>query len=1126
MDFFGVRSFGLSILAAIPLCGLAYPQDPADAPAFSAADLDFFEAKIRPLLIDNCFECHASTSKKIKGEFKLDSYADLMHGGRSGVVVVPGDVEASALIAALRYEGEVQMPPSAKLEDANIALIEEWVRRKLPMPDASSPVNDAAAKKKELALAHWAFQPLGDAQPPAVKDSAWCANGIDRFVLARLEALGIPAPKRADRATLLRRLSFDLTGLPPTPEEIDRFAADGTSGAWEREVDRLLASPHYGERWGRAWLDLARYSDSNGLDENLAMSTAFRYRDWVVRALNADLSYDRFLTWQLAGDLLPQPENHEQLRDQLIATGFLVLGPKMLAEQDKEKLAFDVVDEQIDVAFRTFQGLTLGCARCHDHKFDPIAQREYTAVAGMFKSTATMANMGFVSRWNERELASKAEIEARHAAQAAVAEAKSALEKLRSTADDALHTRWIAQTDAYLLAATAAGGGAVIVEAEEQSRGNLIRDDSTYATKDVVIARTGSGGLQFSEYDLTFAAGGRQVLEVRMAAEEKRPMRVLLDGVVVFESALNESTGSWKLDGQRWFKVGALEVRSGRNVLRLERDGSVPHLDQLLLYPASDSSDGPGWPVENNPWAAGLAPALVRAWAVRLETAQHSADPVFGLWSRFAALDASAFEPRAKALVQTLREEQAAGKFTQNPLVLRLLDGLEPQSPRELAGRYQTLFSSVDADWRELRAKDPKAERLPGDGAEELRKLIHADGGLFHLSAGELEPLYPEASRAELVAARGALEAREHAMPPALETAPGVRDAEQIAGIPLMRRGNHLDKSADSVPRGVLGQVASKLESPSIPEQESGRLQLAQWMLDPEHPLTSRVMVNRLWQGHFGFGIVRTASNFGLRGDTPSHPELLDWLAREFVRQQWSLKSMHKLICMSSIYQSACDASADIEREDPTNRLLSHQNRRRLDAEEVRDGMLATSQLLDPALGGSLLEIGNGDYVTNDQSKDSARYDAPRRSIYLPIIRNSMLDLFSAFDYPDPSVTVEQRPATTSPNQALYLMNSPFVTKACAKLARQAIEATSDSRARVANLYRAVHARAPTVDEASRALGFIARATEQPQAERPHTNVGLSADPAASEGALRREGEAWSLLAQVLLISNEFLYVD
>ena len=1107
--------------AALALC--TEPQSRERATSASEDDLDFFESRVRPLFAEKCYGCHSSAAEKLKGGLRLDTREAILAGGASGPVIVAGDPDASLLIQAVRYGGDVQMPPKGKLDDASIDVLVAWVRRGAPLPDARAAGDDESARS--ASSDHWAFQRIADPAPPEVAGELWCRNDIDRFVLARLEAQGLAPAPEADRRTLLRRLCFDLIGLPPTDEELELFERDASPDAWGKQIDRLLASPHYGERWGRYWLDLARYSDSNGLDENLAMSNAWRYRDWVVRAFNEDLPYDSFVTYQLAGDLLPEPADERELRDRLIATGFLVLGPKMLAEQDKAKLVLDVVDEQLDVTFRALTGLTLGCARCHDHKFDPISQRDYYAVAGVFKSTATMANTNFVSRWNERELAPRAAIEARNAAIAARDAARKEHDELRARADDELLARWTADSSSYLLAGTEAARGALLVEAEESSRGNLIADKDQFGSEAVTVARTSREGEQFAEYDLTFAEGGSQQLEIRMAAEESRPMRVLLEGHVVFESVLGEVTGSWKPDGQRWFRLGAIAVRAGRNVLRLERaSGSVPHLDQLLFVPIPEGRALIDWPIEGNPWASGLAPSIVRAWASYVEVAERRSDRWLSLWTRFARLDAANFDARAAELTAQLREERSAGRLDWNPLVLGLLDGLPPTSLRELAGRYQTLLSSVDRVWRERKQRDAAAEKLDDAAEEALRQVVHGPASPFRLPAAEIGHFYSAPKREQIDAARAQVDQLERATPPEFDSALAVRDAEKPENVPLLRRGNHLDQSDGAIPRGTLAIFESLVPPAPISESESGRLQLAQSLASPEHPLTSRVISNRLWQGHFGDGLVRSSSNFGLRGETPSHPELLDWLAREIVRRGWSLKAMHRLICSSATYRMSSAANDAAAMKDPENRLLWRHSRRRLEAESIRDSMLAASGQLDRALGGSLVEAKNGDYITNDQSKLAARFDAPRRSLYLPVVRNAMLDLFAAFDYLDPSVTVEQRPQTTSPSQALYLMNSPLVIDASRTIADAAT--AEDARGRVDALYRRALSRPARDHEVERALRFVERLS------RPSPNVSSAADvgqPAVDVAPAPRdasEREAWRALAQVLLVSNEFLFVD
>lgn len=1133
-----VAVVGLPLLAPLGNAGARVAQDAERGPQ-NGPDVDHFESKVRPLLAQHCYECHSGAAARPKGRLRVDSRAALLEGGLSGPALVPGDVEGSLLVEVVRYGGDMQMPPKGKLSDAEIALVEEWVRRGAAFPESISesiadeeretgePAGIVAATANEL----WSLAPLAGAQPPTVKDDSWCANEIDLFVRARHEELGVEPAPRADRRTLLRRLSLDLTGLPPTLEELESFERDATPDAWAKQIERLLASPHYGERWGRYWLDLARYSDSNGLDENLAMSHAWRYRDWVVRALNQDLPYDQFATWQIAGDLLPEPEDPRQLADQLTATGFLVLGPKMLAEQDKEKLSFDIVDEQMDVACRTFLGLTMGCARCHDHKFDPISQADYYSLAGVFKSTATMANFDFVSGWNERELGPAAAIEARRAHVAKLDAARGDVERLRKEADEALLRSWSADTAKYLLAAANASHGALVLEAEEQSRGNLIVDDKTYGSAQTVVTRTGAGGVQFAEFDVTVASAGRRQLEVRLAAMESRPVQVSVDGAVVFDAALGETTGSWNPDGQRWLRVGVLELRAGRNVLRFERDGAMPHFDKLALIDVPAGRESCAWPVEGNAWAEGLAPEIVRAWTLALMASARREDPVFALWHAFAALhretaegssvEAGLFEARAAALVERLRAERDAGKLAVwNSHVLGLLDGLAPSSLRELAGRYQALFSAAETAWRDRRSQgDKKIEKLDDAGLEGLRLVLRGGESPLRLSTEAMAPHYREDDRVAIAAAQAGAEELERTLPAEFEVALAVRDAKEVGGLPLFKRGSHLDRAGEPLPRRFFDALELDCESPPIAEGASGRLEFTRWMFDPRNPLPARVIANRLWQGHFGRGLVASSSNFGARGDQPTHPELLDWLARELVRRDWSLKSLHRTICLSATYQLSTREDAAARALDPENLALWRFERRRMDAETLRDNVLALSGKLERDVGGTLMALANRGYVTNDQSNDSTRYDSPRRSIYLPIIRNAMFDLFSAFDYPDPSVTVDSRPATTSPAQALYLMNSPLLHSASSALAA-ATAPFEDARERIAELYRRALLREPTARETARALAFVLDQTPL-EGARVAANVGEA--PAATPPPVR---DPWREFAQVLLASNEFLYID
>jgi hypothetical protein len=783
----------------------------------------------------------------------------------------------------------------------------------------------------------------------------------------------------------------------------------------------------------------------------------------------------------------------------------------MLAEQDKLKLEMDVVDEQLDVAAQAFMGLTMGCARCHDHKFDPLSQRDYTALAGVFKSTSTMANLDFVSRWRQRELAPAARIEERARQVAGIEETKAKVEGHVRAGLDQLAAGNAAEVSRYLLAATAASERALWLEAEEFSRGNLNVNRESFGSAAEPVLHSHEGGVQFVEYDLAFAAPARLRLEVRRAAAESRPMRLLLDGVLVVEGVLGEPTGGWNLADQRWTSVALVDVHAGRNVLRLERDGVVPHLDQLLLVPAETLEDQ-RW-LTGDPLAERLAPEALRAWVARLERAGRGADLLFDLWASFAALEPASFEVRASELVTELR---AAATRPTNALVATLLDGLAPLALRELAGRYQTLFSAVQQAWTAQRAAEATKQKstLDDPAQEELRLVLHGDAGPFALPRAAAEARFDEPRRNELALARAELATREAALLPAFARSPGVRDAEKKVDLPLHIRGSHLNLGSEPIARGFPAVLTALVPAPPIPAEASGRLELARWLTDPEHPLTARVSANRVWQNHFGQGLVTSPSNFGRRGALPTHPELLDWLARTLVRDGWSLKSLHRRILLSATYRQSSLATPAVLAQDPENRLYAHQNRRRLEAEAVRDALLATAGTLDLTLGGTLLDTGDGDYVTNDQSGNAGRYDAPRRTLYLPIVRNALYDFLGAFDYRDPSIPVDQRSTTTTASQALWLMNSPLALDAARHVAEAAANAASEPVARVEALYRRVLGRAPDEHERGLTLAFLERlAAPQPTAGAPES---VHTDPAA----------AWRSLAHTLLCSNEFLHVD
>ncbi|MFN7671526.1 MAG: DUF1549 domain-containing protein [Planctomycetota bacterium] len=935
----------------------------------------------------------------------------------------------------------------------------------------------APALAQEACDPDWAFRPWRTATPPTVADIAWNAHPIDRFVRARLDAAGVTPVAAADERTLIRRATFALTGLPPTPDEVDAFLADSAPGAFARVVDRLLASPHYGEHQARAWLDLARYSDSNGLDENLAFGNAWRYRDWVVQAHNHDLPYDRFVAMQIAGDLLA--DDPAVGVDGYVATGFLALGPRMLAEQDKEKLVLDTVDEQVDLVGRTVLGLTIGCARCHDHKFDPIPTADYYALAGVFRSSKSFHHLDHVSRWFDREAASDAAVAARKAAEARRDDAEKAYAAAAAGAAAELRARIVGDAGRYLLAGHDLLRRSVFVQAEDATATSLGADDRLYGDGATKILHTHQGGEQFAAWRVTAPAAGRYQLAVRFAAQESRPMRVRLDDAVVAEAALAATTGGWRAEHQQWHAVASVALAAGAHTVRLEAVGPhVPHLDAVLLTPAASAADGD------------LLAPVVRQAATALATGASNA--VLRFWRELCDGDEAAFAVRAGA---------AQGK---GGLAAILLGGQPPATPRELAARAQVFFAAADAaaTAAQRAKKDDKSPlRLDEPLLEAARSLLHDGGGLLAVPEPELRPFHAPDTALRLQQLADAREAAKQAVPARAPTVMCVADDKPV-DLPVHLRGSHLTLAAQPTPRGVLSALAAFVPQPAMPDERSGRAELAAWMFRPEQALAARVLANRIWQRAFGQGLSRSPSNFGRRGDQPRDLDLLDWLAADLRASGWSQKALWRRILLSRTWQLGSDAPPTMRERDPDNRLLARQNRVRLSAEAVRDAMFAVAGTLDRTLGGTLLGTGDREYVTNDQSNDRARYDAPRRALYLPIIRNAMYDLFTAFDYVDPSVHLEQRPATAIATQALLLLNAPQVAQQATALAQRR-PAGADDDAALRWLWRETLCRTPSEREGAAARSWLAAVRAE-----------------AGDDA------AWAGLAQAIFASNEFLYVD
>ncbi|MFO1041136.1 MAG: DUF1553 domain-containing protein [Planctomycetaceae bacterium] len=1101
------------IVCLIGLVGMAGRVNADDA-----ADGAFFESKVRPLLVTRCLECHGS--EKPKAGLKLDSREAILAGGESGAAAVSGKPAESLLIDVIGYRNTVQMPPKAKLPEGEIAILTEWVRRGLPWPN-SKPSSPAAipagtADFTDEQKSFWAFQPVGRPLPPVVKNDAWVRSPVDRFILNDLETRGLSVAREADRRTLIRRVTIDLTGLLPTPDEVSEFVADASPDALERLIDRLLASPRYGERWGRHWLDLARYADSNGLDENLAYANAFHYRDYVIRSIRADKPYDRFLTEQIAGDLLEvsPTESDADRFDPLIATGFLCLGAKMLAEDDPVKMQMDIIDEQVDTIARAVMGMTMGCARCHDHKYDPLTTEDYYGIAGVFKSTQTMDTFTVVARWHERPLATADQLKYRDELQQSANLQKQAVEKIRQQTLESVMTEARNHVGDYLLAATrdfqraelakprgddpnvAKIAGAILIEAEDYARGNVLKDRESYGKGIGVLVNRGETP-NFTEYDVDVASPASYQLELRYAAASSRPVKVSINGQLVKPDAAGNVTGSWTPESQKWFVECVVSLKAGRNVIRLEQPVFFPHIDKLLLTPAeipSESSTSPKVP-ESIP-SVRLIPSLQQQWTKVLVASKSDPKSILTAWHQYMAT--------GKLTVDNSIENGVA----------RLLGDAQPSSLVQLSTRYQKLFSEAHRTWDEFKASDAGkgANALPDAVLESARLLLIDPKGPMAVPA-DIESHFPAETVTQLKEGREELARREKVIPKFSEVM-AVADSKP-ENLKIHLRGSHLTLGRE-VPRQLPRLLSGK--QPRELADGSGRLQLAKWLASREHPLTSRVMANRIWQWHFGHGLVRSPDNFGKLGERPSNPALLDWLASEFSGtaespRAWSLKGLHRKLMSSATYRQGTDYNPAAALADPENRLMWRFNRQRMDVEVLRDSLLALSGQLDESPGGSLLPTANRAYVTSTANVNPAVYNSNRRSVYLPVVRSALYEVFTAFDFADPSTLAGQRDQTTVAPQALFMMNSQFVFDQSRVLAERLQKQEHGAvEGRIRHLYNLAYGRDPSEAEVSRGTGYL---------EKLRTAM-----TAAGIAATEIESKVWTSYCRAILSANEFVYVE
>jgi hypothetical protein len=849
-------------------CALA----PAFAQKTSDADEEFFEMRIRPLFVNKCYACH---TEERMGGLQLDTSEHALKGGNSGAVIKPGEPANSLMVTALHYtDARLKMPPTGRLKDSEISDVETWIKNGAVWPQSNKAAAAPASAPYVITAeqrAFWSFRPIVDPVPPAIRDKKWAHSDIDRFILAKLEERNLKPVVAAGKRSLIRRASYDLIGLPPTAAEVAAFENDRSPGAFAKVVDRLLESPRYGEKWGRFWLDIARYSDDRlNSERDDPYENSFRYRDWVIQAVQQDMPFNLFVKAQIAGDLLPQHELYEA------GLGFYSLSPEFQ-------------DERVDATTRGFMALTVACATCHNHKYDPIPAQDYYSLLGIFNNTE-------------------------------------------------LHETPLAPND----------------EVERYASKKKQLDAQEKEIKDFI---------------------GRQANELA--------------------EILAQNTSSYML-------------------------GEVSNLDK-------ETTDR---------WVKYLA----------IKGRKH---PFLTAWDK----DHS---PQAARDFQTLLLDiNTEKKHVDDENHIRL--GLNPSRENLSDANLVSLARDKYVLWEEF----------------------FGDKGVYHYGDPEIDRFLTGVWKAHLDSLRARMAALKKELPPRYPYLQTVTDKKKLDEQHIWLRGNK-DSPGELSPPHFLAIL-----SPAAPprfSRGSGRLDLAEAIVDPKNPLTARVIVNRIWQQHFGHGIVRTPSNFGKQGDTPSHPELLDYLASRFIAGGWSLKKLHREMMLTSTYALSTQNDETGYAADPENRLLWHANRRRLDVESIRDSLLFVAGNLELKSGGPAMAFGP---------------DNHRRTVYGFVSRRRLDPVLALFDFPNPVVTSEQRLPTLVPLQKLFFMNSDFVMEESKALAKKLLESNGDDNTRVANAYRLLFQRDPTSAERKLALEF-----------------------------LHDSQNAWPQYTQVLLSSNEFSYLN
>lgn len=1105
-------------LATIALLSApAWGAEVAGDDAARAVQREAFERQVRPLLAEHCYGCHGP--EKQEGGLRLDRHGNILRGGESGPAVVPGDADASPLIQAVRYEG-LEMPPDGKLSGEQVAMLARWVSAGAIGPDegalavgSKAAVGGTSTFDLEERRRHWAYQPVQEVAVPAVRDTAWPAHAVDAFLLARMEAAGLAPNPPADRRTLIRRLTFDLWGLPPSREEVAAFLADESPEAWPRLIERLIQSPHYGERWARHWLDLMRFSETLGHEFDYDLFHAWRYRDYVIRAFYQDVPYTQLVLEHLAGDLLPEPRRDATtgLNESVVATGWWWFGEAKHSPVDVRLEETDRIDNQLDVLGKAFLGQTVACARCHDHKFDAIPSRDYYALAGYVKSSRyQQAYLDDPARWRP-----------------AAAQIRDLKRRLGQALARDLGPTWQRELQGLsrvLSEATVAGDATDRPDVsgnevdESAARWRQVLEDDTVGRPEhpLYVARGVIKGAGWEAILSGPAATKDETKTVMLADPQQGGTRDWIRTGPAYDDSGIES-GSLLVDfdcPERWLRLIPTGWCSSAAVsTHLEGDLRSPtfRLSERYLH---------------------LRVAGRRALLnVVVDGFNVIRDPVYGSLSRevngddpqWVTIDLEMWrghrayiewwDSTTPGLSQAFDAGRTQSDGRWGTLVeARLSSSAEPPTRRhgwdeelrsttsvpEVARSYPRLAARALARWMSEFALGDRAAIETADRATaaDLEFLDHCFRlGLLTVALKDNNEITDLLAELKHVEEALPLPARA----PALADGTGEDEC-------LLARGNYR-MPGEVVPRACLSVLGGG--EPADPNG-SGRLELAHRLVAVDNPLLARVMANRVWQHRFGRGLVATPDDFGRMGEAPSHAELLDYLAGYFVEHGWSIQALDRLLLTSRAYQMASQPSEQATASDPANRWWSHMPRRRMEGEAIRDGILAVCGSLNPQPYGP----GVAPYLTpfmegTGRPAQSGPLDGGgRRSIYLTVRRNFLSPLLSAFDYPLPASAMGRRNVSNVPAQALALLNDPFVTDQARRWGTHcAGQREMGARERMAGMMESAWGRPPREEELQSGVQFL---DEQARL------YGVGGDDPAP----------WSDLGHVLLNSKEFLFID